>query len=322
MTWTSETTGYDTSTPIVLASDGGNHALMVGSLTDGGPPFGILVSADAGLTWTPSSSAIDANPGGLNNAFAAFGNGRAVIIYTTVSATIDTYALSAPVTNLTSWTSTPLAIFSGANIDLPGIRGLAFLDGVFVASGLSAPSTPWITTSIDGITWTTPAAFTPGSTPTAFATDGTTWVAVGDFAGGTITSYTSTDQAASWTPHSVGGGLFLYWIAYHGGRFVASKLYGLSAPTLYRSPDGITWTAVAADPLNSADIFIVLDVTYAGGSWWAAGQDASTGVTSLAKSADGDTFTLDTTPYNALAANYMIAVREVTGALVGAGKVF
>jgi hypothetical protein len=155
---------------------------------------------------------------------------------------------------------------------------IAALSGCGVTTTTHFNDTKWTTSSVFGSTAVNGVAYGNGR-----------WVAVGA-SGKTSTSTNGTTWSATVT---VGNTRELSSVAYGNGLFVAvgTSQSNSATPCIYKSTDGVTWTAVFNGP--STGYYLFRDVTYANGVWVAVGQLTATPL--LCTSPDGTNWTVKST---------------------------
>lgn len=164
------------------------------------------------------------------------------------------------------------------------IYAIAYGNGVHVVAGMSSGSSPYLSTSTDGITWSTPYQGGMSYTPSKMIYAG------GKFLIGMTNGYmyTSTD-AVTWTNRSSvfqTSNYAIYGLSYGGGIYTAVGGSG----TIATSTDAVTWTTRTAN-FGSADLKAVV---YGGGRFTATGMHVS-GNPLATTSTDGVTWTTRTT---------------------------
>ncbi len=239
------------SAQIYGAAFGSSAYVVVGS-------WGAIFSSPDGVVWTSRRAGTD------NVHSVAYGNGAFVAVTTSeILRSTDgaawTHVAAAPDPN-----GGLVAYGAGAGM------GFVVVSGNNTASGIS--------TSADGLTWTTQAG--AGITTRQYGIAcGDTCAAVGY---GTIYTNASPATTPAWTPQSVPSGFTVLWphaIAWGNGTFVASA-GGFNNDT-YTSANGMSWSA--AHP-NSA---------YVGNVYFGNGQFMGMG---FQTSSDGVTWTQMTRP--------------------------
>lgn len=184
------------------------------------------------LVWSLESITRDAGDPGPSWDINSMAYGAGVFVMGGIHGEIYTSA------DLLSWTLRA----NPADITFRAILGLAYANGVFIASCEHGPGTkPFMMYSTNGIDWdaaTTPAAVSgvDGSKYEAAYGAGI-WVTVGD--GGPLYS---TDNGETWQQSTGAPTSGLFSVAFGAGMFLAG------GPTaLYRSTDGMSWAAVAGE---------------------------------------------------------------------------
>ena len=122
------------------------------------------------------------------------------------------------------------------------------------------------------------------------AHNGVIWVGVSESGGAAKVGYSS--DGITWTASTSGNSFFTSCVsvAYADGKFVAVG-YGPSRNTIY-STDGINWTGGGnASLFGSAGVDYGACVVYRNSTWVAGGAGGSTGVSKIAYSTDGITWT-------------------------------
>lgn len=163
------------------------------------------------------------------------------------------------------------------DVRLGDVWGLDYLNGTWFATGNSGNNTSNLSTSTDGVTWT---SRTTGSNDDLYgvAFGNNIYVAVGS--GSQV--ITSPD-GATWTRRTVtDAGANIRDIVFASGRFVACAYGGI----IYTSTDGLNWTKINTGTGSNARLETI---AYGGGRFVSAGNNTSV------SSADGLTWITDST---------------------------
>jgi len=158
-----------------------------------------------------------------------------------------------------------------------GWVGVTYGNGIFVAV---SPSSPYVMTSPDGITWTAQTAPSGNWNPVAYGNG--LFVAV---ATGSSPSVMTSPDGITWTTRTAPSGSWKA-VTYANGLFVAVAAY--SSPNVMTSPDGINWTT------RTAPSGKWWSVTYGNGLFVAVATYSSP---SVMTSPDGINWTARTAPY-------------------------
>lgn len=155
---------------------------------------------------------------------------------------------------------------------------ISALSGCGVSAVTNFNETNWATTNVFSSDKVSGIAYGNGK-----------WVAVGNFG----KTSTSTDGTTWSTVTTVGNTRHLEDVTYGNGLWMA---VGVSAsnsvsPCIYKSTDGVTWTAVFNGP--STGYYKLFDVTYAEGMWVAVGKTHTSVL--LCTSPDGTNWTVKST---------------------------
>ncbi len=152
---------------------------------------------------------------------------------TAYAGTVSQYRLP----NISTFVNTAL---TGTN---PTIRKIFYANSIYMAVGTySTPSTAFVATSSNGVTWTeqSGAIGYPDLKDVAFLSTGSVWIAVG-----TTSVIYSTDNGVTWTP--VASLPDLNNIAAITASTTTAVIF-TTASTLWQSTNGTTWTANATSP--------------------------------------------------------------------------
>lgn len=142
----------------------------------------------------------------------------------------------------------------------PAFNDVAYGNGKFVAVGpLYGTATTGIRVSTDGVTWTTPASNSTSTYNQAVIYGNNIWTVVStEPSGNNAYTYTSTDNAVTWTKTLLvaGNSGSNINITYGNGKFVVTLQYSVA---IYYSTNGTTWSysyIPDADPigLNAQDL--------------------------------------------------------------------
>ncbi len=199
---------------------------------------------------------------------AAYGNGMFII-----------GAWGSPVANTQKvLTSTDGgATWTRRDVRLGHVWGLDFLNGTWFATGDSGNNTSSLSTSPDGITWTSRAT---GSADDLYgvAFGNNLYVAVGNGS-----QVVTSPDGVTWTRRTVAdSGASIHDIVFAAGRFVACAYGGI----LYTSTDGLAWTKIDTGTGSNARFE---SIAYGNGRFVAVGNNTSV------SSADGLAWIVDST---------------------------
>lgn len=155
---------------------------------------------------------------------------------------------------------------------------ISALSGCGVSAVTNFNETKWLTTDVFS-----------GSEVNGIAYGNGKWVAVGNFG----KTSTSTDGITWSTVTTVGNTRHLNDVTYGNGLWVAVGVSTSNSvsPCVYKSTDGVTWTAVFNGP--STGYYMLFDVTYAEGMWVAVGKTHDSVL--LCTSPDGTNWTVKST---------------------------
>ena len=233
--------------PNLTSAASGNGRLAVVGLE------GSIGASDEGGGWT----VIRREPGAFFGASdVAFGAGRFVAVGEAFGPDLTLSAVILTSLDGVEW--------SPVDSGLPGLAGVTYGKGMFVAAG-----TAFVATSTDGHTWA-PSLFDAPRQILAIVYADDQFV----MTGGQGSVLTSSD-GVEWTSRNSGvsGVTFLRGVAHGGGLFVAvgdeyDATAKRSVSTIITSPDGTDWTVRQSSPSQSLS-----DVAYGDGTFVVIGQN-------------------------------------------------
>ena len=200
-----------------MAWDGASNLIAVGSTGNA------YTSVDSGLNWTNSVIAAAVNIGSI-----AYGNG----LYIACPSAAGTTVYTSP--DAVTWTAQTIAASMTNKI-------VSFGNGVFTMVGDGG----LIQTTSDGVTWTAQTSGTANNITDVVY--GSAWVAV-TAAGESLTSA----DAVTWVlTASIGAATACTHITFADNEYKAGATVAVSALTVIRSSDGITWTSEASGVIAS-----------------------------------------------------------------------
>lgn len=274
ITWTARGTDADGSGGYCIAAS--SDAVIALLLDSSGFTSIAIASTDGGASWTTY-----AIPQHFQYAAIAYGNGvwLGMDFLGHIIRSTDGGATWADAATLAS--------------NDGGWQALAYGAGLFVAVGCDDSTGKVISTSPDGLTWTSRTS-TADKLWQGVTYDGGQFVAVGGpnalFGGlpGNSCVMTSSDGIA-WTAQTSAGGSSFSWraLAYGAGIYVAVAKN--SNGTLMTSPDGVTWST-----LSIADASSCYGIIYGGGQFVISQDDATSAGLTILTSPDGTTWTTQT----------------------------
>ncbi len=275
LTWTvTSPSGSNAWSDNILGVTFGNNRFLVAGFYTGIANGARIATSPDLVSWTSHTLPPGIPPTAIGQEYflttAAYGNGQ-FLVGASGRPNTNTQKVLASSDNGATWIQ--------RDVKLIDVWGLDYVNGLWIATGNSnqqGPSAANLATSTDGITWTLRATGS-GDDLNAVAYGNGRYVAVGN----NMQVIHSTD-GITWTRNVTNDpDVHVRDIVFANGRFVAAGEGG----RIYTSTTGLTWTRIIVAPTAIR----LRGIAYGGGRFVAVGD------TTTVSSADGLTWTVDTT---------------------------